>query len=412
MKGHSAFRHASGWLLGFLALAVLALLAFPAGALAQEPIHAQALPPEVRFAEKIIFRLEAWSDHPIQVVQLRYGKVGERARARATAEFTPGRQVEATYTWDLRPGDLAPGTRIEYSWHLEDEDGRAADLGPQTLVYEDDRFPWQEISRGNLALRWYGLREERAQRLLEAALEAQARLENDVGVTLSQPVHIYAYQNREDMKLALPSRSETFDDRVLTLGMAMSEDTLVILASAPDVEWVIAHELSHIVVGLATRNPLGGIPRWLDEGLAMYAEGELPRVNRNALVRAIRENRLISVRSLSAYTGDPQEVDLYYAEVYSVVDFLLKEYGRDRMRELLQLFKKGTYQEDALRQVYSLTLDELDAAWRESLGVPARSAPGAEATVPSSGTEVVCPGTLLPMALVAFAALRVALPRR
>jgi hypothetical protein len=44
--------------------------------------------------------------------------------------------------------------------------------------------------------------------------------------------------------------------------------------------------LSHIVVGLATKNPFGDLPRWLDEGLAMYAEGELPARNRRALEQA------------------------------------------------------------------------------------------------------------------------------
>ncbi|MGQ9715879.1 MAG: peptidase MA family metallohydrolase, partial [Anaerolineae bacterium] len=120
-----------------------------------------------------------------------------------------------------------------------------------------------------------------------------------------------------------------------------------------------------------------------------------------------RQGTLISVRSLSGYTGDPEQVDLYYAEVYSVVQFLLERYGRDRMRELLERFREGTYQEEALRQVYGLSLDELDAAWREWLGArpvvpPSQEGKGVQAT-PQGGP---CLGGLLPLGLLLLLALR------
>jgi len=140
------------------------------------------------------------------------------------------------------------------------------------------------------------------------------------------------------------------------------------------VEKTIAHELTHVVVHLATENPYAGLPAWLDEGLAMYNEGELPAGNREALEKAIRENRLISVRSLTAPTGKPEEINLFYGEAYSVVEFLLKTYGKEKMAELLAVFKEGADYDDALMRVYGFDQDGLDARWRESLGLPPRGA--------------------------------------
>ena len=107
----------------------------------------------------------------------------------------------------------------------------------------------------------------------------------------------------------------------------------------------------------------------------MFTEATLPDGNARALDRAIRSDNLISVRSLSGYTGDPAQVDLYYGEVYSVVDFLLTQFGEDKMAELLRVFSAGVHQEDALQRVYGLGLDELDAQWRASLGLQARPTP-------------------------------------
>ena len=108
---------------------------------------------------------------------------------------------------------------------------------------------------------------------------------------------------------------------------------------------------------------------------------------------AIRRNALISVRSLSGYTSNPDEVDLFYAEVRSLVDFLLRTYGKDKVGELLEAIRAGLYQEEALQKVYGFGLDELDLQWRVSLGLGPRPTPGTptEGASPSSGQRPSLP---------------------
>jgi len=104
------------------------------------------------------------------------------------------------------------------------------------------------------------------------------------------------------------------------------------------------------------------------------------------------------VRSLSGYTGDPGQVDLFYGEVYSLVGYLLQTYGKEKMEQLLAAIREGLYQEDALQRVYGFGLDELDAQWRVSLGLQPRgaSSPAAPATPrPVQRPCFPCAGVLL-----------------
>lgn len=328
------------------------------------------------FGEQLSFHLVAESDQEIQGVTLYYRRQKEKVTTRVTPEFTPGRRVEATFEKTLEPGEMPPGTTIEYYWRLDLTDGTRSDTPTQSFACDDDRFDWQTLQADNLTLFYYGEGgASQAESLLEAGQEALARLQSQVGITLEAPVRVYVYGTPQDMSGALAPRSEGFDERVMTLGVAVDDDALLLLGSHPGVQETIAHELSHIVIGLATKNPYAPVPRWLDEGLAMYAEGELPAGNARALEDAVNRDALISIRSLSSYTGDASQIDLYYGEVYSLVDFMLQAYGRDKMGELLDVFKQGAYQDDALREVYGLGLDELDTAWRESLGLEARAIP-------------------------------------
>jgi hypothetical protein len=211
------------------------------------------------------------------------------------------------------------------------------------------------------------------------------------------------------MSLALPRRSDAYDDRILTLGVVVDDATLLLLGTHADVEDTLAHELSHIVVGLAAEGPYSTVPRWLDEGLAMYAEGGLPDDNSRALERAIQQDSLISVRSLSGYSGIASEVDLFYGEVYSLVGFMLEEYGRDRMALFVDLIHDGHYQEDALRQVYGFGLDGLDEHWRQSVGLgPRQDRSSPKTAEPSSDRQTPdwqsCWGSLAAGILSVFAA--------
>jgi hypothetical protein len=388
-------RRALGILGLMLALVYVLLTAVPASA--DEPLHVLDNRHRVQFSESIRFDLEVDASSDLAEVILYYRKVGEGLTVKVPLAASAG-QDTFWHVWDLEPGEVPVGAHLEYDWYVADVAGNALRTPATAFSYDDDRFDWQVASDSNIRLFWYEASEQKAERLLGYAVDSLARLQHEMGVVLEQPVQIYVYRSKQDMAPALPRSSEAYDDRILTLGVVVDEATLLLLAPHPDVEGTIAHELSHIVVGLATDNPYAELPRWLDEGLAMYSEGELPDGNRRALAAAIDENRLISVRSLSGYTGDPSQVNLFYGEVYSLIDFMLEIYGTERMSNLLTAIRQGLYQEDAVERVYGFGLDELDGRWRESLGLPARgtsASPAPQTTRDAERRPLPCPIALV-----------------
>jgi hypothetical protein len=328
------------------------------------------------FAQDIVFDLQAQSNNKITEVNLFYRDTLEIAVNRAYPTFSAGTNVSAQYNWQLLPGEVPVGAQIQYYWVIKDANGQQLKTEIQTVAYDDTRFDWQKTNQGNVNLFYYGNNKSRADKLLNAAVAALSHIKDQIGVSPKLPVKIYVYDTKEDMGPALISRSQSYDELTTTLGVLISKDTLLLLGSAEGATETIAHELTHLVVGQATDNPFQApLPRWLDEGLAMYNEGSLPDYNKLALAEAIASNSLISVRSLSAYTGDPNQVNLFYAESYSIIDHLLSQYGKDKMVELLNEFKKGAYQDDALQAVYGFGLEGLDTKWRAWVGAPQRPAP-------------------------------------
>jgi hypothetical protein len=332
------------------------------------------------FPESLAFQVHVERAAGVREVILFFGRAESPLVRRVYPAFAPGAEWTVRYTEDLEPGQYAPGTVFRYWWEFLLEDGTVHATEPQTFEYTDPRFDWEVLAGERVDLYHYA-DARRGGALLAAAEAAIARLEEDTGVPVDRRVRVYSYASARDMSLALASRSEAYDDRVLTLGVAVDDHTLILLGSHRDAEMIVAHELSHIVVGIATANPFAGLPRWLDEGLAMYAEGEdLPPANRSALEEAIRRDALLSLRSMTSYSGQAAQVDLFYAQAHSIVAFLLEEHGRDRMRELLAVFAEGSRQDDALERVHGHDLTGLEDRWRASLGLAPRS--GAPTAVP------------------------------
>nr|MBC7245304.1 hypothetical protein [Chloroflexota bacterium] len=387
-------------------LLVALLFLFPLGSAlgtyADEAIQVVTNTYQVQFAQGITFRLRVKAQSNIREVILYYRLVGEGVTVKIPIAVAPG-ESEFSHTWELEPGDIPVGARLEYYWRVVDEGGNEIKTSVVSFHYEDDRFTWKTLEEGQISLFWYGADEAQARRILGYATKSLARLQDEMGVSLDRPISIYVYQSKSDMSLALPRKSEVYDERVVTLGVVVDEGTLLLLGSHPDVEQTVAHELAHVVVELVTDNPYAEVPRWLDEGLAMYAEGALPAGNRRALEEAVRRDQLISVRSLSGYTGDPTQVDLFYGEVYSLLDFMLRTYGKEKMTGLLAAIREGLYQEEALQRVYGFGLDELDAQWRKSLGLSPRGTPTVTPSpVPRTAPRpcVPCPGAGLGIVMV------------
>jgi hypothetical protein len=328
----------------------------------------------VDFPNQVAFTLEAESYVDIVDVRLYY-QVDKMNYAEVVSEgwadFTPASMVEANWVWDMRNAGLPPGAEVTYWWMIEDADGNRFETSPEIMHFDDDRYLWQSLTStvpqgSEVSLFWYEGSDYFARELMDTCEEGLARLAQDIGTSPERPINIYIYASTGDLQGAMIFPQEW------TGGVAFTAFSTIAIGIPPsELDWgkgALLHELTHLVVHQATFSPYGQLPLWLDEGLAMYNEGELDPDLRSYLERAILEDELISVRSLcSPFSAYPEKAYLSYAQSYSLVEYLLDHYGQDSMLELLTILKQGSTYDEALTEVYGFDIDELDALWRGTL---------------------------------------------
>lgn len=138
---------------------------------------------------------------------------------------------------------------------------------------------------------------------------------------------------------------------------------------------VLAHEMTHIIL----REYIGKdiLPLWLDEAIAVYMEDRYGEGYYEKSIHLIKEyirkdsyikfSELMQINSDTLNSQPDENVELFYMEVFSIVHFLTKRYGRENFSYFLFFLKEGLSVEQALPKGFSAlrSFDELESKWRQ-----------------------------------------------
>jgi hypothetical protein len=148
--------------------------------------------------------------------------------------------------------------------------------------------------------------------------------------------------------------------------------------------------MTHVIIHQKIRSPLGSLsmPHWVDEGLAVYFEGTPGQVDpqfADPLQRAIKNDALPPVRSLSgSFPADSRAAELAYGESWSVVDFIFRTFGKEKVAQLLQAFKTGGAYDEIFTKILGVDTDGLETKWRVDIGAKPRAVPTRDSRAPTA----------------------------
>lgn len=334
------------------------------------------------FGESMTFRLSVQSDAAIQAIRLFYRVSGQTSAQRIDLSFDAHTQIEVEHVEDMHDeiNWQPPMIEITYWWVIEDAAGRRLKTDPIEFAYQDTRYTWQVLQNEWVSLYWHDQAADWGQMYLDLAAQAAADLQQEFGVHAPDPVIIVIYNSHEELMSVLREASAEWTGAV-TFGR--SGCIAIGLGNPSWMKRVIPHELTHAVLYMITQPPFGDIPRWLHEGLAMRSEGGMSAEEQRTLAAAIKNNTLISLRTLnSPFADDRERAILSYAESNSLIDFIVREYGTHKLGELIKVFAQGAHYDDALNQVFGVDMNGLEDEWRASIGAPPRSTAGQATATP------------------------------
>ncbi|MGB8658646.1 MAG: peptidase MA family metallohydrolase [Candidatus Zixiibacteriota bacterium] len=177
---------------------------------------------------------------------------------------------------------------------------------------------------------------------IEIALESSYRKISDfLDDSLTDVVHVYAVNSEDEFRSLV---GNGFPD--WGVGCAVPSQNLIVLKSPLRFKYyrpfsqVVTHELAHIFLGKFSRG--GRIPRWLDEGFAMYQSQEWVIGQDIVVARAVLTGSILPLSQIEAVNAfGESKAELAYTESFLAVSYLDREYGEGTIKELVTNLSGG-----------------------------------------------------------------------
>jgi hypothetical protein len=341
-------------------------------ALADETIRVLENGHTVTFGREMRFSLQAESDNPIVSVVLAYRTSDTGETMVEVIDIDPNTSLRLEFVHQMSSRYVRPFVEVTYWWTIVDSAQARLVTESRQFVYADDRHVWQTLKGDVADVHWYYGEIEVAQQALEIVAQGLAYAREDIASDLPVGrISVYLYASREDLALALPPEAPSDAEAITLNGMN------VILAAfpplemyIPDLQRVLPHEATHVLIYAATQGARGRVPLWLAEGLATFVQyGLMPDpVASTVLEEAVDRDELIPLLHLcAAFPVDAAEARLAYVESANIVAYVRDRYGSRALRELVAAYADGATCAGGVHRALGITLDGLEAQWRESL---------------------------------------------
>lgn len=320
----------------------------------------------VDFGKTITFQAKVKAPIGIKQISLLFRSVTEEVTRVETVQLAEDGSV--SFTYDASLNVFPPFGSIVFWFQATLVDDKTYTSEPVTFSYNDNRFPWRNVTKANVTVHWYAGDDAFGAAALDAAGAGLLAINDFISISLTQPINIYIYSNAPDLQNTLLLGGEDWVG-----GHANPELGTVLVAVAPgsnqsiDLETKIPHELAHVMLYRSLGQPYVNQPAWLLEGVASMVEYPNPDY-KHALDVASKNDSLLAFDDLCAsFPSDAGSAFLAYAQSQSFVTYIRETYGISGLARLTKSYSEGFNCELGATNALGTPLSQLDARWRESV---------------------------------------------
>lgn len=239
-------------------------------------------------------------------------------------------------------------------------------FGKNRVQYKD--FDWRYIQSEHFDVYYYTSKNYDLATFSAMSLEASLKqLQEDFGHQIADRIEVIIYDSHNDFSetnvVALPTSAEgiggvtdPFKNRI-TMPFAGDYDSF---------RAILQHELVHAVIndmfyGGNVQSRLTGnalqIPLWFNEGLSEYEASGYDTETGLYIRDGIVNDYLPPIERLGGF--------LAYRGGQSVWNFIVEEYGRNKITEIMQTLKSQRNIEATFRRTLGLSMEELSEEWQD-----------------------------------------------
>ena len=195
----------------------------------------------------------------------------------------------------------------------------------------------------HISIEYDAIDRDLAMRIVEIAEQALPEISDFIGYDYQRDIHIVLISDEEEFHRLT---EKGFPD--WGVGFADAKRSLILICSPRavkidlDIKSIVKHELAHIVLGGAAGG--GWIPRWFNEGVAMYCSQEWRFGREKTLAIANLTNSLLPLTYIEdRFPRDRNRAELAYTQSFSAISYIIENFGREGLRDIFRNLKRDGF---------------------------------------------------------------------
>ena len=221
---------------------------------------------------------------------------------------------------------------------------------------------WEQLEREGLSLRFQDIDRASAWGLLDELISGRSEVAEKLGGGQDVPLTIYVAGSQPLFQAVTRGRIPHWG-----VGCAFPAERIAVLRLLPgqrgQVLKTARHEISHILLHHLGRSR---VPRWFDEGVAMWAAQEWRLRESTEVSYAIFSGGLVPLGEIEGVLGfSSSRARLAYTESLLAVLYLIHLGGPDAVAQIVHSLGTGVSFDVALYRITGLTPRKFEREWTE-----------------------------------------------
>lgn len=226
---------------------------------------------------------------------------------------------------------------------------------------------WSRLTDGQFIIYFSHRDSSYATQALQALRTAFDEISFDLKTKPLQPITVFICASKrifEEFTLGkLPKWTGGFAN--------INENSMIIKSpswdrSQKDFTGTLVHELTHLLLHAAVS--YRPVPRWIDEGLAIFYSREREWASASQISKALLTKSIIPLSDIDrVLTFHQEKAKLAYQESYTAVQYLLATYDIEAIHTIIEGIRGGWSIDNIFRQATGSSFPEFEAEWRKHI---------------------------------------------
>lgn len=237
------------------------------------------------------------------------------------------------------------------------------------LAFNAQAAKWAAIESEHFSV-LHNEEKKAAQRIQRIAEEFYPKVTSDIGYSPKKKISIWFCKTQREFNMAVNAPIQDW-----AAGCAYPQQHRVVVRDPAymrnkqlSLSRLVKHEITHVVFGLKVGKNVRNVPRWFNEGLAMYEAEEWSYGQYWAMLTGSLGNSLIPLYQIADdFPQDEHGARMAYAQSYSIITFIANEYGEDAIKQSVRLIAEGRDIDEALAGAIGIDSAWLERKWLKSI---------------------------------------------